>query len=183
MSEAIIQPVASGGRMLLLVVGLLMLPFAIGGALYFGGWQPAKTANHGLLLSPPQAMPDELLRSTAEIRGKWLLLLKLRGACDTDCATRLDEMRRIQVALNKNMGRLRRVVLTDQPNDPALTTLRSAQPDLLIVDTPAGGLADTEDSLIIADPDGQLIMTYRPDASAQGVRADLERLLKFAWTG
>lgn len=80
MSEAIIQPVASGGRMLLLVVGLLMLPFAIGGALYLGGWHPAKTANHGLLLNPPQAMPDELLRSTAEIRGKWMLLLKLRGA-------------------------------------------------------------------------------------------------------
>jgi len=26
-------------------------------------------------------------------------------------------------------------------------------------------------------------MTYPPDASAQGVRADLERLLKYAWTG
>lgn len=184
MSDAVIRPpVHTPGRgrgMLLLIVGLLMLPFIIGGALYVSGWQPARTVHHGHLLNPPRALPEAVLRASEDLRGKWLLLLEVRGACTAECAGRLDEMRRIQVALYKNMGRLRRVVLTDRPDDPQLAALRQAQPDLLVIAAPSTGSADP---LLLADPQGQVIMTYPPDATAQGVRADLERLLKFAWTG
>jgi hypothetical protein len=184
MSDAVIRATGhTSGRgrgTLLLIVGLLMLPFIIGGALYVGGWQPARTVHHGHLVQPPRALPDAVLRASAELRGKWLLLLEVRGACTAECAGRLDEMRRIQVALYKNMGRLRRVVLTDRPDDPKLAALRQAQPDLLVIVAPPTGSADP---LLLADPQGQLIMTYPSDATAQGVRADLERLLKFAWTG
>ena len=37
--------------------------------------------------------------------------------------------------------------------------------------------------LHIIDPQGNLIMDYPADIPAKGVRGDLERLLKFAWTG
>lgn len=184
MSDAAIRSaVHTPGRgrgTLLLIVGLLMLPVIIGGALYVGGWQPPRTVHHGHLLQPPRALPEAVLRASGELRGKWLLLLEVRGACTAECAGRLDEMRRIHVALYKNMGRLRRVVLTDRPDDPQLAALRQAQPDLLIIAAPPTGSAEP---LLVADPQGQLIMTYPPDATAQGVRADLERLLKFAWTG
>lgn len=183
MSDAVMRPPGSGRGTLLLIVGLLVLPFIVGGALYVGGWQPTRTVHHGHLLNPPRPLPDTVLRASDELRGKWLLLLEVRGACTAECTGRLDEMRRIQVALYKNMSRLRRVVLTDQPDDPQLAALRRAQPDLLVIAAPAAGLAGTADSLLLADPQGQLIMSYPPDATAQGVRADLERLLKFAWTG
>ena len=184
MSDAVIRsPVHTPGRgrgTLLLIVGLLVLPFVVGGALYVGGWQPTRTVHHGHLLQPPRALPAAVLRASDELRGKWLLLLEVRGACTAECVGRLDEMRRIQVALYKNMSRLRRVVLTDRPDDPQLAAMRQAQPDLLVIAAPSTGSADP---LLLADPQGQLIMTYPPDATAQGVRADLERLLKFAWTG
>ena len=38
-------------------------------------------------------------------------------------------------------------------------------------------------TLHIIDPRGNLIMTYPADVAAKNVRGDLERLLKFAWTG
>lgn len=183
MSDVVIRPPGSGRGMLLLIVGLLVLPFVIGGGLYVSGWQPARSTHHGRLLDPPLALPDEVLRSTAEIRGKWLLLIQVSGACAAECAGRVDEMRRIQVSLNKEMGRLRRVVLTDRPNDPQLAALRSAQPDLLLVAMPPGGLAVAADSRSIADPQGRLIMSYPPKVGAREVRTDLDRLLKFAWTG
>jgi hypothetical protein len=183
MSEAIMRPPGSGRGTLVLIVGLLILPFVIGGALYVGGWQPPRTATHGQLLSPPQPLPDELLRATGKIRGKWMLLLNVSGACESQCAGRIDEMRRVQVALYKNMGRLSRVVLTDQPNDPMLTELQRTQPDLLVVIAPSRLLAGSEGPQFLADPQGQLVMTYPPGATAQGVRADLERLLKFTSTG
>jgi hypothetical protein len=35
----------------------------------------------------------------------------------------------------------------------------------------------------VLDPAGNLMMQYPPEAEAKGVRADLERLLKFSWIG
>ena len=121
----------SGRPMLALVVGLLALPFVIAGGLYFLGWQPARTGNYGQLLDPPVPLPATGLRrpdgsplASADLQGKWLLLLSGTGACNSECAQRIDEMRRIQVSLNKEMGRLRRVVLTDLPDDPQLAAAR-----------------------------------------------------------
>ena len=117
----------SGLPMLLLIVGLLVLPFFIATALYFSGWQPTRTLQHGQLLTPPPALPASGLLDaggqaipTADLHGKWLLVMSLDGPCAADCAARLDELRRIQVSLNKEMGRLRRVVLAPATSDPAL---------------------------------------------------------------
>ena len=187
-------PPRNGSLMLALVVGLLALPFAIAGCLFLFGWQPASTSNHGQLLNPPVPLPASGLRApdgralaTADLSGKWLLLLSGSGPCDADCAARIDEMRRIQVALNKDMGRVRRVVLSDQPGDAELATARQRQPDLLVAAAPPnwlpGAAGDTGFRLHIVDPQGLLVMDYPPDVAAKGVRADLERLLKFAWNG
>jgi hypothetical protein len=125
--------------------------------------------------------------ATADLAGKWLLVLSGSGACAAECVQRIDEMRRIQVSLNKEMGRLRRVVLTDQVADPELAAARQRQPDLIVAGAPPRWLPGSTDSaayrLHVVDPRGNLIMDYPADAAAKGVRGDLERLLKFAWTG
>jgi hypothetical protein len=172
-----------GRLMLALIVGLLALPFVIGAALYFGGWQPPRISHHGHLISPPRQLSGQMLRSAAKNDQKWIFLLKVSGPCADACLARLDEMRRIHVALYKNMSRVSRAVLTDRPDDPALLALSRSQPDLLLLTAPAGELADIADPVLLVDPQGQLIMTYPADASPQGVRADLERLLKYAWNG
>jgi hypothetical protein len=115
----------NGLPMLALVVSLLALPFAIAALLYFVGWQPERTSNHGQIRNPPLPLPANGLKTpdgrplaTAELQDKWLLLLDGKGPCAADCVQRIDEMRRIQVSLNKDMGRLRRVVLSDRIADP-----------------------------------------------------------------
>jgi hypothetical protein len=181
-----------GRLMLALIVGLLALPFIIGAGLYFGGWQPPLTSPHGHLLNPPRQLPEQMLRpmgasvgarTAGNDDGKWRLVLHVRGPCTNECTARIDEMRRIHVALYKNMSRLSRVVLIDQPNDPALLALCESQPDLILQTTLSNELADIADPLLLVDPQDQLVMTYPANASPQGVRADLERLLKYAWSG
>lgn len=185
---------SSGLPMLLLIVSLLALPFLIAGSLYLGGWRPARTAQHGQLFSPPLQLPASGLRHgdgrplpTGELQGKWLLILAGRGPCPAECAARIDEMRRLQVSLNKEMGRLRRIVLSDDANDAILRDFPRQQPDLVLASAPAGWLPGAGEAnayrLYIADPQGRLIISYPPDVAGQAVRADLERLLKFAWTG
>ena len=187
-------PPRNGFPMLALVVGLLALPFAIAGGLFLFGWQPARTTNHGQLLTPPLPLPasglltpDGRKLATADLGGKWLLVLSGSGPCDADCTGRIDEMRRLQVALNKDMGRLRRVILSDQPSDAEITATRERQPDLLVAAAPPNWLPGASVSagyrLHIVDPQGRLLMDYPGDVAAKDVRADLERLLKFAWNG
>lgn len=186
-------PRRSGLPMLALVVGLLALPFVIAAGLYFGGWQPTRSVAHGQLLTPPAALPADGLVdvagrtvATAELHGKWLLVLSLDGPCGTDCAARLDELRRIQVSLNKEMGRLRRVVLTPATSDPGLAEAARRQPDLLLFAAPPqwlGAPAADGYRLHIVDPLGRRVINYPAAVGGKELRFDLERLLKFAWTG
>lgn len=176
----------SGRGVLALVVGLLMLPFVLGAGLYYSGWQPVRSGNHGHLLQPAPALglAGDVAGETA---GKWLLILAGNGPCGSECARRIDEMRRIQVSLNKDMGRLRRLILTSAADVPTLSAARVAQPDLLVAILPgtAPAVMGIPDGyrLYVADPQGNVVLQYPPDAPAKGVRADLDRLLKFAWTG
>jgi hypothetical protein len=169
-----------GRLMLALIVGFLALPFVIGAALYFGGWHPPRISHHGHLVNPPRQLSGQMLRSAPNNDQKWIFLLQVSGPCGNECLTRLDQMRRIHVALYKNMSRVSRAVLTDQPNDPALLALRASQPDFMIIPT-ASPLPGIADPVLLVDPEDRLIMTYPADASPQGMRADLERLLKYAW--
>ncbi|MBL8420441.1 MAG: hypothetical protein JNK92_07370 [Dechloromonas sp.] len=180
--------------MLMLVVSLMAMPVIIAAGLYFIGWQPERTGNQGHLVSPPQPLPASGLKTTdgsplatGELHGKWLLLLSGNGQCVASCVQRLDEMRRIQVSLRRDMGRLRRVVLTDQVADPQFVATIGQQPDLALAVAPPRWLPNSADEsgylLHIIDPRGHLIMTYPADITAKGVQGDLERLLRYAWNG
>ena len=86
--------VVAAGCLIALIVAL---PFVIAAGLYFGGWQPTRSVAHGQLLTPPPALPAGGLVdvaggavATADLHGKWLLVLSLDGPCGADCAARLD---------------------------------------------------------------------------------------------
>jgi hypothetical protein len=98
-------------------------------------------------------------------------------------------MRRIRVALYRDMSRVARLVLAD-PGDPVLQAAARAEPDLLVA-RGAGPWLDLSDAdgaeaaprLYLVDPLGQLVMRYPARPEPAGVKADLERLLKFSWNG
>ena len=135
MSPAIDAPVtrglSAGRRALLLTLLIFLAPVLVGGGLYFFGWQPARTVNHGQLIQPPQALAINDLADEVRTRaaGKWLLLIAGDTACEAACISLAEQSRAIQVSLNRDMGRLARIVLTAEPT-PALRELQRRQPDL-----------------------------------------------------
>jgi hypothetical protein len=145
----------SAQRTLLLILALSLLPIGIGAGLYFLGWQPGKTSNHGALITPPVPV------NFNGMQGKWSLLL-IGNAGDAANAERLDELRRVRVVLAKEWKRTQHLAIDGR---------LSALPDL-----PVG-------TVVIVDPNGQAMMHYLPGADAKGIRADLERLLKYSWIG
>lgn len=174
---------------LLLILALFLLPVATAGGLYWLQWRPVQTANYGELLQPPLPLPAGTLRGAdgvdqgLALRGQWLLLLVGSAPCDAACRQQLQAMRQIQVALNKDMGRLRRLWVGPADAASRAELLRD-YPDLTLA-TPHGNAlpATPAPRLYLIDPLGNLILRYPAPAEAQGVRRDLERLLKYSWIG
>jgi hypothetical protein len=84
------QPGPAAGRCWRWSSALLALPFVIAAGLYFIGWQPARTGNHGHLRQSALALAgqrpeiaDGRPLATAALQGKWLLLLNGNGRCET----------------------------------------------------------------------------------------------------
>ena len=192
----------AGRRTMLLVTALLALPFAVAFALYWFEWRPSKLANHGELIQPPRPLPEKgLLRldgrplPTEELRRKWTLVMVGDGACLATCQQDLHQIRQVQVALNKEMLRLRRLLLGSSvavlSADPALPDVQRSYPDLLFAapdSAPAGDpwrqlLDGRTHRFYLVDPLGNVMMRYPDRPDMQGMLRDLERLLKYSWVG
>ena len=168
-------------RLLVLVIALFALPFAVAGGLFYGGWQPERTANRGALVVPPVALPLADLQPAVDPQGRWLLVLAAGGDCTATCLRRIDELRRIQVSLYKEMNRVRRLVLVDGLPPAELVALGQQQPDLLIVRRPASWARLA--AIHVLDPQGRLVLDYAEDAPPRDIYSDLERLLKAGRNG
>ncbi|HPT49322.1 MAG TPA: hypothetical protein PLS67_02670 [Accumulibacter sp.] len=192
----------SGRRTLLLVTVLLALPFAIAFGLYWFEWRPARLGNHGQLIEPPRPLPETGLRHrdgrplpTEELRHKWTLVLVNGGSCESVCQDDLQKIRQVQVALNKEMMRLRRLLLATGTGaldaDPALADIQRQFPDLLIA-APAENAAGAAMRgrfdggayrFYVVDPLGNVMLRYPDKPDMRGMLKDLERLLKYSWVG
>lgn len=168
-------------RLLVLVVALFALPFAVAGGLFYGGWQPERTANRGVLVVPPLALPLADLQPAVDPQGRWLLVLAAGRDCAADCLRRIDELRRVQVSLYKEMNRVRRLVLVDDQPSAELSALARQQPDLLIARRPASWSRIY--AVHVLDPQGRLVLDYAAEAPPRDIHSDLERLLKAGRNG
>lgn len=181
-----------GRRAMLLTLLIFLTPVLVGGGLYVFGWRPAKSTNHGELVHPPRPVPVAALgpEIAARATGKWLLLVAGDAPCTAECVRLIEQTRNMQVSLNRDMGRLLRIVLAAKPTE-MLTALQARQPDLLVTVPPAAWqsaltpemTAGHQHRLFVVDPAGNLMMQYAPGADAKGVRDDLEKLLKHSWIG
>lgn len=181
-----------GNRTLVLVLGLLLLPFVVAATLYAVGWHPDSAGNHGELLSPPRPLPPLVDAKGAPLASSasphWRLVIAGAGPCDEACRKWIVLTRQVHVALYKQMSRVQRTWLTDQanPDDAALLTL---QPDLhtaVAADAASRAAFDLESRghrVYVIDPQDRIILRYAPDADPRGILKDMERLLRYAWAG
>ena len=174
-------------------------------AWYLYNFQPQwflKRMNHGKLLDFPLQMKDLDWQGQEgerkKLRGKWLLLYVTPLPCKQLCLGNLYKMRQVRLALSGDSERVERAVLTfsGDGNDPSLKPLlihhytgtleirvKPLKLQAFFVGFPHRDTALREGYLFIVDPHGNVILSYPPDASMQGVWKDLTRLLKVSKIG
>jgi hypothetical protein len=185
-------------RRLLLVASLFFVPLATAILLYYSsGWRPAVGA-HGELVDPPRPLTvaglmlrDGRPAPADTFEGKWSLVLDAGAACDEQTRARLDELGRLRLALNKDLDRVRRVLLHQGACDSVEFLSRDADLLVLAAVGPAGRAFLTQfppaleagRGIYIVDPHGNLMMSYRATGSARGMLKDIERLLRLSNIG
>jgi hypothetical protein len=159
-------------------------PFAAALFIYYGlgpNWLPQLPGSRELLRDPV-ALPAEW-RATAEpgAAPAWQLIYARMTPCEQQCAQHLGRLLQVQLALGRDQERVRRVVwhVGSLPplDDPQLTAhaLETASGRGLVEALGAEGLQGGR--LYVADPRGNVVLSYPPDVEQKELLRDLKRLL------
>jgi hypothetical protein len=189
---------------IVLIAMISFVPFAI-------AWYMAKhpelvrdreRVNRGNLIDParPQDYAD-LMQSPVtpaetlpEIKGHWVMVLVApAGTCGPDCRDLVHKSGQIRLMLNKEISRVRRLLLVAAPADRAqLQETMAADPTLLVAEMndklgqqlrEAAGSAMTDGMLLLMDPFANVMMWYPAGFDPYDVLKDLQRLLRISQIG
>ena len=187
------------GRLILLALfAVFFLPIFVALALNLElpHWLPFGQSNHGQLVAPATRFdtstltaPDGAPLDETLLEGKWTLVYVEPSACRTECDRAVYRMRQSRYAMGKDMDRVQRLVVAPGPAaEDAAEKLLAYDPALKVVaatpawiERPRPGSGEAE--IFIVDPQGYLVMWYRPDDDPSGLIKDLKRLLKISKIG
>ncbi len=190
---------------LVVLFSIFLAPVVLAALIFyvFPEWRPTGTINKGQLVEPVRPLPafnvntlgGETIDETF-LRGKWTFVYLNKGPCDKACVERLYTIRQVRLAQGKNIDRLQRLMFWDsagtdagqqstlQENFPGQVMVPVAEADPVLEVFAIDERAALEAGRIyLADPLGNLMMSYEPDDAPRGMIKDLERLLKYSGLG
>ncbi len=194
-----------------LIFLLFSIPF-VGSTLVFLFWKPSTTSNYGELLSPVVTLPETRLsfidqgaadQDVAEraLRGKWLMLIRDGGNCETACQKKLYTMRQSRLVLGREQDRVLRVVLVDDDVKPSQTLLKDYAGTVWISAKSAPWLAalagtksvskddagsdvnSARDHIYGVDTIGNVFIRYGATPDIKRMTVDFQRVLKASQIG
>lgn len=163
-------------------------PFAVALFIYYGlgpDWLPQLPGTRELLATPlplPQGWTaDGDGAPSAEAPRPWQLIYARMTPCEQQCAHHLGRLLQVQLALGRDRDRVRRAVwhvgALPQLDDPALAAhpLDDAAGRGMVAALGAERIGDGR--VYVADPRGDVILSYPPDVEQKELLRDLKRLL------
>jgi hypothetical protein len=187
-------------RTILMLFGMTIVPFCI--AWYFSTLPPAKTTNNGELVIPVVATEKSdfigfdkfSTDNIGELSGHWLVANVIPKAdCKQSCQEAIYKSKQLHLMLNKDLTRVRRVVLLLNNSD--LQTAASWWHDdtRLLKFKSSEGLQGKirqirkgvvpDGMLFLIDPLGNIMMQYEPGFDPYKVEKDLKKLLNVSQIG
>ena len=159
-------------------------PFAAALFIYYGPfgltWLPQLPGSRELL-SEPLPLPADW---RADDPGVWQLIYARMTPCERECAQHLGRLLQVQLALGRDQERVRRAVwhVGSQPDleDPQLASHSLNDAAGRDVVAALGDERLGNGRVYVADPRGDVILSYPPDVEQKELLRDLERLLSGA---
>jgi cytochrome oxidase Cu insertion factor (SCO1/SenC/PrrC family) len=188
---------------LALLLTVFVLPTLASFAAFYW-FPPTKTGNYGELIVPvinlpalPLAIADGSDAAAdaggQALRGKWLIVTRDSGACETSCDQKLFAMRQARLIVGREMDRVVRVVLIDDDVKPSVEIIRRYQGTAWVAakstswlskfPSPPKDASNGRAFFYAVDPLGNIFMRYGADADVKLIAKDLQRVLKASQIG
>lgn len=194
-----------GRRQLVMLITLFLLPpiTAYLAWQYVSEYGVGATTNNGTLVTPPRPLDLDALRvldtesgpEAEKLKGRWVYVMYLHGDCGQACQRQLYVTRQTRIGVNKDIPRVRRLLITDQPLGAAfLESLHREHADLIVsvldgvgqswqAQFSGDGFQPNGDQFFLIDPLGNLMMYYPTDVEPKSLLRDLQKLLKTSQVG
>ncbi|MEX0431154.1 hypothetical protein [Spiribacter insolitus] len=176
-----------GRWQLIVLLAIFILPTVAAMVMVFSDWRPGTFTNNGDLVQPPvQLEPGQwqaVEGAAPTLAGDWLVVMPQMQACGEACLQRLDKLNRVRVALDRDIERVRLIVLQPQDQlepvvEPAAGILNLAAPAAIVERL---AVHDGEPiAAQVVDYRGYQVMRYPVPLDASGLLDDLEKLLRLA---
>ena len=174
-----------GRLVLLLVAAAFFGSFGIAALLRFTGWQPQGMRNHGELLQPPvplAALPlkraDGSRFEWRPERNTWRYLVAPAQGCTQACTRTLDALHRLWLSEGRKAERVEVLWLGPLPEGPRFRALLPMQVEPGVLARLPQAATPEALPVYLVDPDGYLVLHYRPGFELGGMRKDLGKLVK-----
>jgi hypothetical protein len=176
-----------------LVLAVCVAPF-VAAAVVSRYFPPESRMNYGELIDPVPLPEVGLVTlegkefQTSSLRGKWVMIHVDGGACPAKCVEKLWKIRQLRLTQGKNMDRIERLWLIDD-QAPVDATLQKEYTGTVMLRAPSGLLRrlpskdEPNTHIWLADPLGNVMLRYAPDADPSKMKNDLLRLLKVSQIG
>lgn len=188
--------------LILALFGMSLIPFLIAFALKENPALLKTGTNYGQLIIPPVVTESGELAGydrfssdhIGELSGHWLIVnLIPNKECNDICLDAIYKARQLQLMMNKDLLRTRRVVLLLTDIEPE-TAGRWWQEDKVLLrvkpnETLKKKIAEfrsghvPDGMLLLIDPLGNIMMQYEPGFDPYQVKSDLSHLLKISQIG
>ena len=190
-------------RLILLVMVMSFIPFIFAWILTKNPqWLSPKTTNVGDLIIPPVATERNELTgydqfsvdNLFELDGHWVMVNIIPGkTCNELCREALHKTKQLRLMMDKDLTRIRRVVIVSGPVDPEqaeqwwkddtrlLRAIPSAEFLAKLKQIRKGGIPDG--MMLLMDPFGNLMMQYEPGFDPYDAKKDMKKLLRISQIG
>ncbi len=188
--------------LILVIFGMSIIPFLIAWGLKEHPQLVSGRTNNGQLIIPPVTTERADFTgfdpfssdNMTELSGHWLLVNVIpNGECNEPCLKAIYKARQLQLMLNKELPRTRRIVLVLKDVAPEMASkwwendqslLRVKANDALIKKIAALRQGSIPDGmLLLIDPLGNLMMQYEQGFDPYDVKSDLMHLLRISQIG
>jgi hypothetical protein len=164
-------------------------PFGLATVLYYGPWDLAwlpQLAGKRELLATPVPVPAEW-RAAGGDAYRWSLIYARMTPCEQPCRAQLTRLSKVWEALGRDQEHVRRALwyAGRAPDlvDPELEMRRLDEPSGRGLVAALGPERIGDGRLFVADPRGNVILSYPVDVEQKELLRDLKRLLAGSGTG
>tara|TARA_Y100000591_G_scaffold271966_1_gene247294 strand:- start:535 stop:1116 length:582 start_codon:yes stop_codon:yes gene_type:complete len=184
----------------LIIFGTPFLVISLSTFWYYAGLGPKSTVNYGTMIDPPVDLGSLELELNYQplnidsMERKWMIIHFLDDRCNEDCLEAFYFSRQINTAIGREKDRVKRFYVASPKTHEKVKKLFQSEINLTAISskninllrqkmTEAGVNPFIQPGFLLADPLGNIILSYQGDIDPKKILSDIKKLLRASKIG